>query len=239
MSLDQIWVVTPDPHFLGYFYIENVVHTGARICMLGPKEQDLGLAVGDGKENFASQQLWKLNSKGNGYFEIINKEFALFLTIWDNGSSFGARPADGTDAQQWKLDVRYDCKIEEREIFRYDNTGNDNMAYQRFEVTIGVVMLYPDYIMKTSHSSEAAENAMATNMLKKDITYYTFTELKTQQWRTYSMEKYEEWYEVHMVPLNAYPNRKYRITQFVAVCTGKLETDKLEVLGPWKAYTDF
>lgn len=237
ISLDQIWILKPDPHAVGKFYIENIIHTGARIAMLN--ETDVGLAVGEDITQYASSHMWSLNSKGNNYFEVVNEEFKSLLTLSDGGKTLNAKPSSGDDSQQWLFEPRYKCEIEEREIFRFDNTGNDKMAYEQFELTLGVVMLFPDYLMKSAHTPQAIENAMAVNMLKGDITYHTFTELKTEQWRTFSKENYNEWYDKLIVPLNAYPNRKYRIVQFVATCTGKLETDKLEVHGPWKAYNEF
>lgn len=237
MSLDQIWILKPDPHFVGRFYFENVIHTGARIAMLN--ETDVGLAVGDAIAHYASRQSWHFSPKGDGYFEIVNEEFKSVLTLSDGGKTLCAKPSSDDNSQQWLFEPRYKCEIEQREIYRYDNSGNDRMSYQQFELTIGVVMLYPDYLMKSAHTPAAIENAMAVKMLEGDITYHTFTELRTEQWRTHSKENYDEWYDKLVVPLNAYPNRKYRIVQFVATCTGKLETDKLEVRGPWKAYNEF
>lgn len=239
ISLDQIWITKPDPHFLGYFYLENVFHPGPKLAAIGSGELDLGLVNATPAAGYNEHLLWKFEHKSDDYFEIVNRSTGTVLDLWDEGKSFGIRSPGKGDSQQWKFEPRYKCEIEERELYRYDNSGNNQMSYQRFELTLGVKLSYPDYLMKTSYSPLAVENAMALKMLDGTITFDTFSELKTEQWRTLSKDDYDEWYEMHIVPLNAYPNRKYRVTQFVAVCTGKLDTDKLEVLGPWKCYNEF
>lgn len=238
MSLDQIWVSKPDPHYLGYFYLENVIYEGCRLCQIGSEERDIGLVSGEMVANYGEEQLWKFVPKGNGYFQIVNKRYNTLLSIWDNGATFGVRPDKGGDDQQWKVEQRYDCKIEEQEIYEIDNRSGTEIIHDRFELTIGVKMLYPDYLKKTSYMSKAMENAMVAKMLDGTITLATFGELKMEQWRSESRDLYDEWYDVLMVPGRAYPGKKYKITQMVAVCTGRLETDKAEVRGPWKAYVE-
>lgn len=236
MSLDQIWITKPDPHYVGYFYIENVVHDGCRLCLLGSGERDIGLVSGETVKEYGEEQLWQFAPKGDGYFQVINKRYRTALTIWDNGSTFGVKENGAGDEQVWKMEPRYKCEIVEEEIFSVDNSEGTKPLKAPFEISIGVKMLYPDYLIKTSFFPHAVKAAMVSKVLDRTITYFTFTELKMEQWRSETKETYAEWYDTLIVPFVAYQQRKYRITQFVAKCTGRLETDQCEVRGPWKAY---
>lgn len=235
MSVDQLWVVKPDPHYIGYFYIENVYHEGVRLVLADKLAGRVGLAEGDMTADYSETQLWSLTPKGGGYFEIANKAGKALLSLLSGGESFGVAPPGEGDSQQWKLEPRYDCKIEERKVHSFDNSSNDTMTYDSFQLTTGVVLSYPKYYIPTTNGPDAVERAMVTKMLEGEITYNTFSELRMEQWRTHTKQGVREWYDKFIVPLNAYPHRKYEIIQFVAVCTGKLQTDKLEVFGPWKA----
>lgn len=238
MSFDQMWHLKPDPNFAQDFYIENVVHKGARLCVSGSSDQSVGLTTGETTDDYWEKQLWSFEPTHSGYFQIVNKYNNGLLTLSDGGAKFGVSGSGKGSAQQWKLDARYACEIEEREIYSYDNSGNNGMAYVNFELTVGVVTMQPEHFYKTAYFAEAIEKAMATKMLEGRITYHTFIELKMEQWRSHTMDDVSDWKDVLKIPLNAYPNRTYRITQFVAVCTGKLDSDKVEVRGPWKAYTE-
>lgn len=235
MSLDQIWVAKSDPHYVGYSYLENVVHVGSRLCQIDSGERDIGLVSGELVENYGEEQLWRFERMEDGYFKIINKRYNTLLAILDQGAALGISPDNGSDEQQWTVEPRYDCTIEEQVIHEYENTTNENQM-KRFQLTIGVKMLYPQYLQKTTHMPHAMENAMISKALDGTINLATFWELKMEQWRSHSKENYIEWYDVVMVPVEAYAGKHYKVTQFVATCTGRLETDKCEIRGPWKVH---
>ena len=225
--VDQFWILEPEPHWPGYYYIKNAEYTDYRLAKWSgfwgdSGDEDVGVVNGQ----YHDDQLWKFESQGNDFYKIFNKEYPdARLAKWgkdddDWGTYSGSEEYDD---QIWKLTPRFRANVQEIVIWEADNRKGSNDFTEVVTVTKGLKLTSSLTLSTKVNLESSLEASIPIDAISFGVSSKIATELASSM--TTTEEK--SWSTATKTTFTAPKGKNYRVKQIEVDFDSVLPEDHL------------